>query len=64
MMPRTRAEQRHWNDGYAAGYKAAHGVLQRELRAEYEARLRAHGSITALLRHWLTRRLHKATRRP
>ena len=64
MMTRTRAEQRHWNDGYAVGYKAAHRVLQRELRAEYEARLRAHGSITAHLRHWLTRKLHAATRHP
>lgn len=63
-MTRTRAEQRHWNDGYCVGYKAAHTILQRELRAEYEARLRARGSITALLRHWIDRRLHAATRRP
>lgn len=63
-MTRTRVEQRHWNDGYAVGYKAAHTVLQRELRAEYEARLRAGGSITAQVRHWLQRRIQRATRRP
>jgi hypothetical protein len=64
MSPRSRAQQRHWNDGYAVGYRAAHTVLQRELRAEYDARLRVHGSITALVRHWLQRRIQRATRRP
>lgn len=64
MSPRSRAEQRHWNDGYAVGYKAAHTVLQRELRAEYEARLRAGGSVAAQVRHWLQRRIQRATRRP
>lgn len=63
-MSRSRAEQRHWNDGYAVVSKAAHTVLQRELRAEYDARLRAQGSITARVRHWLHRRLQRATRRP
>ena len=44
---RTRAEQRAWNDGYSTGYKAAHGLLQTELRAQYATR--RHSPLTRLL---------------
>lgn len=54
-MARTREQQRHWNDGYSAGYKAAHTILQREIRAEYAAR-----SSRVRFAAWLRRRVGRA----
>ena len=48
---RSRSEQRHYDAGYADGYRGAHGRLQAELRAEYDAKLTRlrHRSPIALL---------------